>query len=116
MPKPKTFDQKCQFWAAHAAAKQRENISFPAYCKRHGLALSTFSLWRRRLAARSAMSEPALQRKPQPTRLLPVTLAAAHGTDTGLSIVTTAGQRIAVAAHFDPTTLRRLLAVLDAQP
>lgn len=113
MLEPKSFEEKCRFWAAHAAAKEREDITFRAYCKRHGLSLSSFCQWRRRLAKLPAVPASPPGSGDPPARLLPVTLIEESSTDSGLSVVTGTGQRIAVATGFDPSTLKRLLAVLE---
>jgi hypothetical protein len=39
-----------EFWAAHREGWRGSGLSQREYCERHGLALSTFQVWNRRLA------------------------------------------------------------------
>ena len=41
--------QGTQFWVEHVERYRRGEVSLREYCERHGLKLSTFGRWRRRL-------------------------------------------------------------------
>ena len=46
----RTFPGKERYWQQHLDAQQRSGLSIERYCRKQGLAQSTFSHWRRRLA------------------------------------------------------------------
>ena len=70
--------KKSTAWAKHMKDQAQSNVTQRAYCKTHGLTLTQFYYWRRRLASGTA-AKPA-ERKPRSvspggTGFVPVKLA-----------------------------------------
>ena len=111
---------KQRFWRDHMEGWQRSGVSQREYCAQQGLSLSTFTLWRRRLAAGSLVPVGVVDFVPLP---LPVALpgpnrgATALTRDTQTPIVVLAGgYRVEVAKGFDADTLRAVVTALGGQP
>jgi hypothetical protein len=118
-------------WVALIDQWQDSRLSMPAFCQQHGLNPGTMSGWvykrthRRALeeARREAAAPPAHDRA-SPTAtpaFLPVQVAEAVVKDeapigTGVEVVLGPGRRVVVSPGFDAETLRRVVAVLEAQP
>ena len=95
-------------WFAHVEQWRQGGMSKAAYCKAHGLSLSSFRYWLRKF--RSASGDVA--DLPPAIVPLPFTLAQ-QPPSIGLLV----GSRYAldIPTDFDETTLVRLLYVLDAR-
>lgn len=52
---------RCRQWRALMAAFETSGVSQREFCARHGLARSTFDLWRRRLRVTRATDAPGVQ-------------------------------------------------------
>src|SRR5438105_5324124 len=89
-------------WRGRIREWRQSGLSVRIYCARRGLAQPSFYAWRRELAKRDAAK----------AAFVPVRVVAepAVGLDAALQVVLDGGRTIRVAAGFDPTTLRQLLA------
>jgi hypothetical protein len=95
---------------------QRSGLSQREYCTQGGISLSTFTLWRRRLATsqprRSATSVVDLV----PVPMRPVGLPIARTATPPVVVVLAGGQyRLEVTPGFDADTLRAVVATLEAR-
>ena len=61
--------EKVAYWAGHIKGWQRSGLSQDAYCRRHGLPVSSLRYWRSRLAKQSASTLST------PVAIVPVPLA-----------------------------------------
>ena len=112
---------------------QRSELSQAQFCRERGLALSTFQLWRRRLANSAGVAADVSEAPPASadrvkSRLLPVQILAdsagprptgseAHGeidgsSRSGLRLVISPQLSVEIAPDFDPLTLRRVVSAL----
>ena len=72
----KSMAGKRRFWLKHTEAWRQSGQSQREYCSRHDLAISTFQLWRRRLAGAHGISDlevvalPRLQTPAAPVLVL----------------------------------------------
>ncbi len=98
---------KEEFWRNHIQSCSQSNLSQERYCREHGLALSTFSYWKRQLA-KSRDREP---------RFFPLML---QGPPTakktaGLSLYLNDDKyRIELSEDFSSSSLKQLVSVLDS--
>jgi len=117
-----------QSWRGHLGGWSRSGLSQAAYCRRHGLAPADFSWWKHELARRDGRplvtagraaggqcggrrgqaAESAVAPAFVPVRFSAPSLACPF------EVLLRNGQRIQVAAHFEPEGLRRLVAVLES--
>ncbi len=101
---------KERFWRGHVEGWQRGGLSQREYCDQHGLALSTFTLWKRRLlfaGAPAAVPGPVVEIVPlrHTVRALevPVVLYLGRGQ-----------YRLELLDGFHAETLRAVVAALEA--
>ena len=96
---------KTQYWQAHVDAWRASRVSQREYCNRYGLALSTFSLWRRRLAAGT------------PTRLeiVPIHRAVFAGVPPAVIVVAGGRYRVEIADGIQAETLRTILDTVEGR-
>lgn len=91
------------------------------YCRRHGIAVSTFHRWRERLRQETQPRQPALSADAlQPVTLLPVRLAdrpppPSQEAVAALTVVFTNGLRLEIAAGCDASTLGQVVDLLQAR-
>ena len=57
-PRPPRVRRDGAGWAAIVAQQRASGLSIVAFCRRHGLAVSTFHAWKRRLEAEPSSSHP----------------------------------------------------------
>jgi lambda repressor-like predicted transcriptional regulator len=92
------------------AAFEQSGLSRSEYCRQHGLSLSTLKRYCKPVPTQC--TAPAVS-------LIPVEVvdrAAAHEAEhTALCVELAGRRRIGVGVGFDVVTLRRLIAVLDAE-
>lgn len=105
--------RKSRMWQGHVDGWQQSGLSQRNYCQRHGLAVSTFQLWRRRLVAERVSSRPGcLELVPVPN-VLPSEPAVQSGS---AAIVVCVGQyRVEVADGARVSTLRCVIDALAAR-
>lgn len=78
-------------------------MSVTAFCARHGVGVSTFFAWRRRLGATPV---------PEFVELTP-TVSHATSPSTPIELLLPIGVTVRVRENFDATTLRRVVETLD---
>ena len=117
---------KQQIWLGRIERWQRSQLTVRDFCTRHQLSEPSFYSWRRLLTERgllpaagaaaaqanAASSSTAAPLFVAATLALPDTVAAPQP----LEILLPDGLAVRVAAGFDATTLRQLLALLREQP
>jgi len=103
-------------WVSIIARQQASGLEVGQFCRRAGLAPSTFFAWRRRL-------EDGGRDDPGGAAFVEVVAAGEAGgncdacaTPSGVEVCLGNGRRIGVARSFDPQTLGRVLAVLEQMP
>jgi hypothetical protein len=122
-----------QRWAELIDEWRRSGLSLPEFCRRHGLRRGTMQNWvykpafRRvaedaRRASRVRSDAPAAAAEPPapapaflPARLAGITAPPPGPTDhSAIEVVLGERRRVAVGPGFDPETLRRVVATLEA--
>jgi hypothetical protein len=120
-------------WAALIDRWRESGLSLPAFCQRHGLRRGTMQNWVYKPALKLAVEDarrgsqqgrgaPAVTtgRPTTPPAFLPVRVAEVAAGSPGpqsrpaIEVVLGEGRRIAVGPGFDPETLRRVVAALEA--
>ena len=98
-------------WRATVSAWRASGLSVREYCRRHGVAESSFHFWRRELREREATSSP-----PTPTTFVPVTvLPAAEPVASSATLaveVRCPSGHVVSLPNADVATLRSLFAAL----
>lgn len=111
-----TRADRARLWAKHLARQRRGHLSRHAYCAKHGLSVSSFGYWSRKLRVSGA--DLALTDSPAPC-LVPLELLAEDPVPmrsgalgvSGIALYTGA-VRIELCVGFDVPTLRRALEAL----
>ena len=115
---------KQQLWLGRIERWQRSQLTVRDFCTRHQLSEPSFYSWRRLLTERGLLSpagaataEPNADSGPTATPLfVTATLADSAAPPQPLELLLPDGLTVRVAAGFDATTLRQLLALLREQP
>ncbi len=95
-------------WQAHVKAQERSGLSRAEYCRQHKLSYHALTYWQRK---KPIGRQPGTMLVPvPPERILHV---PAQLKNSGLKIVVTDRLSIEVDNHFSPTTLKRVLTVLE---
>jgi len=94
-------------WSQHFDRWRRSGVSQREYCERYGLSLSTFQLWRRKLA--SAATEACFDIVPVPNPSAP---ASWSSQPPAVVLTLDGGYRIEVADGVKAETLHLVLDVL----
>jgi hypothetical protein len=92
-------------WRRHIEAWQASGLSQAAYCRLHGLAISTFSA---RLSAHRASASPP----PASPALVPVRVEPAAPAAAPLVLRTASGHRLELPASAEPRWVAELLLCL----
>ncbi len=99
------------------AAFEKSWLSRAAYCRQHGLSLTSLNRYCKRRADRGRRQSVRSEQPSPAVSLIPVELVdrpAANVTGPmALYVELCGGRRIGVGAGFDAVTLRRLIAALD---
>jgi len=99
--------RKEQAWRRTIREWRRSGLNVRAFCAARGLAEASLYAWRRELVKRDAEN----------AGFVPVqVVAVAPAPDAALVVTLDGGRTIRVSPGFDATTLRQLLAVLEARP
>lgn len=102
---------KESFWRGHVEGWRRGGLSQREYCGHHGLALSTFTLWRRQL-----LSAPAVTHIPEPAvEIVPLRRMACAGEAPVVLILGGGQYRLELQGGFQAETLRAVIAALEAR-
>jgi transposase-like protein len=119
MPRPFLNPDREQFWRRHRDRHRTSGLTIADYCRRHGLAASSFHAWRRTLAARDRA--PA-SLAPTPA-FLPVAVVEAPASprespshEPPIEIRLACGHRVRVRTGCDRALLADVLALLDGAP
>ena len=105
-----TTSKGAQFWAHHVEQYRHGEVTLREYCEHHGLKLSTFGRWRRRVCRNDAGATT----RHAPVNIVRVDLATALGANPGtLEVVLGNGRCIRVAGEFDGPTLARLITAVE---
>lgn len=109
-----SITRKSRIWQGHVDAWQRSGLSQRSYCESHGLAVSTFQLWRRRLVAGSKESlvNGCVELVPVPRT------AQAHESMAGRRaaiVLCVRDYRLELGDDVHVQTLRRVIDVLEAR-
>jgi len=97
-------------WQAHVNALEKSGLNRTEYCKQHNLSYHALTYWKQKLS-----------RPSNKTTLVPVTLSAAlirnseQHNQAELQIILPGKMSVAVGNNFSPTTLSRLLTVLETR-
>jgi hypothetical protein len=95
----------------------RSGLSLRAFARRRGIAPGTLSWWRFITRRRDQVGRGA-RRGPRPPRFVEIGIAAEdvrpRGEPVVFEVVLSRGRAIRVPAGFDPGTLQRLVATLEA--
>jgi hypothetical protein len=98
------------------ASFERSGLNRTAYCRQHGLSLSSLKRYSKRVGDAGHGSSDRRESRAPAVSLIPVEVvdrpAACPASQTALFVELSGGRRIGVSAGFDGTTLRRLIAVL----
>ena len=89
-------------WPRVLAEQARSGLSVRAYCTRHGINLSLFYSWRRRLpraVVPAAVTDDWVELRP---------VAGPPGRCSGVTLVSPSGWRVEVTPDFDGATLARV--------
>ncbi len=111
----RTTSKGAKFWTHHVEQYRHGEVTLREYCERHGLKLSTFGRWRRRVSQNDVcLSDAGAATRHAPVNILRVDLAAAPGATPGtLEVVLGNGRCIRVAGEFDGPTLARLITTVE---
>ena len=115
-----------KFWRRTVRRQQRSGLAVRDFCLHEGLKDGAFRWWRQELVRRDQQASVASRREQvgKPTESAPAFLAVLM-TDVDASsprqsatieIVLTNGPIVRVPSGFDPSTLGRVLAVLEGRP
>jgi len=108
-------------WRAIFRQQRASGLTVKAFCQQSGVALSTFSLWRRKLGDRPRGAERPHRVGFAEVKVAPEGAGARDaGTDgaagpNGIELHLAHGRRIVVRPGFDRRTLRELLAALETE-
>ncbi len=100
---------KQEFWQQHIEECKRSTLSQTQYCRTHGLALSTFGYWKRRLQ-RSRICNPRFY----PLTVQPLPQKVSQPSNSGLSLHLGNDKfRLDISEDFSVPTLKKLITTLD---
>jgi hypothetical protein len=101
---------KERFWRGHVEGWQRSGLSQRVYCKRCGLSLSTFTLWRQRLQA----AGPGFRSAPR-VEIVPLRQVA-RAPAAPIVVVLGGGQyRLELNEGFQVEALRAVVVALESR-
>ena len=104
-----SIDSKSVFWQKHIENSRRSSLSQVQYCKKHSLALATFSYWKKKLKSPSQQSQPRFY----PLAVQPTEGKESSSQPAGLAILFAKNDlRVELAEDFSIPALKKLLSVL----
>ena len=101
---------KERFWRRVLQRWRRSGLTVRDFCSAQALAEASFYAWRRTIAERDQQATAGIPPVFVPLRVTPPPAAA-----SAFEVVLGNGRVVRVPAHFEPATLRQLLAVLDEE-
>ena len=100
---------KESFWRSHVVEWSGIGLSQAEYCRRSGIALSTFHLWKGRLKPQvPSVEELSIIAIPFPNPSIPVVPAA-----RSLILHVGSGFRVEIGGDFCPSILEKLITTLE---
>jgi len=110
-----TFESTQSRWTRIVRDQASSGLSVAAFCARHGLAVSTFYPWKRRLASEATQTPRAATPAFVEARMVPAERRPVSADDHGggVTIVLACGRRVFVAPGFDPRLLLDVLGTLE---
>jgi hypothetical protein len=106
------LDERKRYWTEHFARWERSGLSQRRYCEQQRLSLSTFTLWRRRLA--TAPTKPCVDIVPIP--VAHAARAVLLGSPSPLTVLLDGGRyRIEVGDGVSAELLRVVLDALESR-
>ena len=110
-------------WAKRVEQWQASGLSQSEFCRRHGLAMSTFNRKAAALVGKSVRSGVASEPSEEPPHWLEVRMSGPRGVGEssgslgeGFEVALDGGWRVRLGPQFDAEGLRRLIGVLGSLP
>lgn len=104
-----SIDSKSAFWQRHIENCRCSSLSQAQYCKKHSLALATFSYWKKKLQAPNQQEQVRFY----PLAVRPAESRELHSSPAGLTILFGKSDvRVELAEDFSIPALKNLLTVL----
>lgn len=122
---PSACAQREEYWRRILARQRQSGLTAADFCRRGEIKPSALSWWARELRERGGERSEAAEKKSPPKKAPPsafvrvkVVEAAPHaaGAEAGVEVVTRSGHVLRLRSGFDPATLRRAVAALEARP
>jgi hypothetical protein len=109
--------ERTRLWRQHVERWQQQGLTQSEYCRRNALALSTFQLWRRRLAAAAPDFSASDAANCVELVALPRAIGLVNGPVQGhcAVVVYVGSYRLEVNEGTDGSTLRTVIDVLEAR-
>jgi hypothetical protein len=108
-------------WAERVEQWQASGLSQSEFCRRHGLAMSTFNRKAAALVGKSVRSGVASEASEEPPHWLEVRMSGRRGVGEssgslgeGFEVALDGGWRVRLGPQFDAEGLRRLIGVLGS--
>jgi hypothetical protein len=92
------------YWRRHVEQCARSGLSQAAYCREHGLAVSKFGYWHRKLAAVKTSD------------WLPVEITSVPTNVATIDLVLAGDRCLRIAVGFDEGLLRQVILAVEATP
>ncbi len=102
--------KKQRHWQAHVKAQERSGLSRAEYCRQHKLSYHALTYWQRK---KSGPQQAGTTLVPVPPER--IFHEPAQSKCSGLKILVKDQLSIEVDNHFSPTTLNRVLTVLESR-
>jgi hypothetical protein len=115
MPRTQRSVELEQFWRRHLSQHDGSGLTIREYCLKHAINEPSFYSWRRIIAERDRLPEPAAQPTPA---FLPVAVvdASARHDDPSIEIQLVDGRCVRIRNGCDRALLTAVLALLQSQP
>jgi transposase-like protein len=108
--------RKEQFWRDVLRRWPDSGLTIRAYCRRHGLSEPSFYVWRRELAQRDELAQPAADAAAVTFAPLTVHAAPSGPAERSVEVVLVNGRRLRVPVGVAAGVVRDLLTVLEETP
>ena len=99
-----TIEERYAHWSSIIETQKTSGLSIAEYCRNQQIRSNDFYAWRRRIKKRQAVRQGFLELSP----------SVISSSDTGIRIVF-GNLCIEVQRHFDPATLRTVVACLTSR-
>ncbi len=106
-----------EFWRDRIEAQRGSGVSIREFCYRHGLAVSTFSYWKRRIVRSDESRPESAVENDVVSSLVPVKVvgrfADKEAADSAIEVGLAGGRVLRVRRGFDAKTLVRVVEALE---